>query len=235
MSAPLVSIITPAFNRPDFLVKTLESIFAQDYPAKEVIVVDDGSTEGVEKIREVCGAWPVRYIRQENRGPSAAYNSGAASSRGELLAFLDDDDLWAPGSLRLRVEHWQGEPESHHVVGRTRRFRENPDGGIEFIDSEEQARHIIGVGMEVMLKTAFEQLGGFDESLRMSEDVDLWMRMRAAGLRQKYIPEICLFNRQHAGKLTREDESKTRRGFLNALRLGMRRAKPRGECPANKP
>jgi glycosyltransferase involved in cell wall biosynthesis len=222
MSDPLVSFIIPTFNRPTFLAATLESVLAQDYPAKEIIVVDDGSTDNMA---EVCARFPVLYLRQENRGPSAAYNLGASRCRGELLVFLDDDDLCPPGSLRVRVEHWQRDPGCHHVVGRLRRFREERPGHIEFIDSEEQAANIICVGPEVMMRRAFEKVGGFDESLRMSEDVDLWLRMREAGFRQKFIPEICLFNRMHPGKLTAADQVETRNGFINALHMRMQRAR----------
>ena len=225
MNTPLVSIIIPTFNRPAFLAATLASVTGQDYPAKEIIVVDDGSTTDVETTVDDCKKYGAHYLRQENRGPSAAYNHGAARSNGELLMFLDDDDLCPPGSLRTRVEHWQADPSFHHVVGRLRRFQEEVPGRIEFIDSEEQAALIICSGAEVMMRTAFEQVGGYNESMRMGEDVDLWMRMREAGLRQKFIPEICLHNRMHPGKMTLQSDAQTRSGFIDALRKRMQRDK----------
>jgi len=220
MTEPLVTFVIPTCNRPALLAATLGSVLAQDYAAKEIIVVDDGSTD---ETAEVCARFPVVYLRQENRGPAAARNRGAGAARGELLAFLDDDDLCPPGSLGVRVEHWKDDPGCHHVVGRIRRFREETPGCIEFIDTEGQATHIIGVGPEVMLRSAFEKVGGFDESLRMSEDVDLWLRMGEAGLRRKLIPEICLFNRKHPGQITVSAPDETRDGFLNALRIRMQR------------
>ena len=230
MNDPLVSFIIPTFNRPAFLAAALESIFTQDYPAKEIIVVDDGSTGGTT---ETCARFPVLYLHQENRGPSAARNLGATRCGGDLLVFLDDDDLCPPGSLQARVEQWRRDPGWHHVVGRVRRFQEDQPGHIEFIDSPEQAANIICSGAEVMMRTAFEQVGGYDEALRMSEDDDLWMRMREAGLRQKFIPETCLFNRRHPGNATAVERNVEQKSFVKALHLKIQRGKQQQQHPAS--
>ena len=224
MDEPLASIIIATYNRSGFLRSALASLFSQDYPAKEIIVVDDGSTDETEA---VCGHYPVCYFRQENRGVAAARNLGVARCHGELLIFQDDDDLCPPGSLRLRVRHWRDDPTCHHVVGRLRRFREERDGRIDFIDPEVPAYNFHCLGAELMLRTAFEQVGGFNETLRMSEDLDLWLRMREGGLRHKLIPEVCLFYRRHSGNAT-HDRDDSKKKFLSVLHEGMQRRRQQG-------
>lgn len=98
----LVSIIIPAFNRESTIAASVESALAQDHPKIEVIVVDDGSTDGTIGELERFGDRIV-VIRQPNAGPSAARNRGVANAKGEIVAFLDSDDLWLPGKVSRQV------------------------------------------------------------------------------------------------------------------------------------
>ena len=219
MSDPLVSFIIPAYNQGGLLAATLADLLAQDYPAKEIIVVDDGSTDDTA---EVCARFPVFYHYQENRGPAAARNFGAAQCRGELLVFHDQDDLCPPGSLRARVIHWQSEPDSHCVIGRLRRFCERAPGDIEFIESEEEASHYLCMGAAMVRRRAFEQLSGLDASLFGSDDTDFYLRAREAGMKLKLIPEICLFYRRHPGNIT-HNLDKSDKNLLSVLHMAMQR------------
>ena len=196
---PLVSIIIPTRNRVSLLKETLGSVLSQDYGAREIIVVDDGSEDGTG---ELCRALPVHYVRSPKRGCSAARNTGASACSGDLLAFLDDDDLWPEGSLSARVRRWRETAECHHVVGRVRRFRSDGDGVVSFLEDEIHARHMVGIGAGVMLREAFFEAGCFDESLSVDEDTDLWFRMKSAGMSLRMIPEICLHYRRHEGNTT---------------------------------
>lgn len=200
---PLVSVIIPTRNRASLLRETLNSVLCQEYGAREIIVIDDGSEDGTG---ELCREFPVHYVRTTQRGRSAARNAGASAAAGDLLAFLDDDDLWPERSLSLRVRRWEEDPECHHLVGRVRRFRVDSEGDVSFLDDERQARHMVGVGAGVMLRKAFFAAGGFDESLSTDEDTDLWFRMKAAGMRLRMIPEICLHYRRHEGNTTSSHE-----------------------------
>jgi len=219
MGEPLVSIVIPTYNRSALLRSSLESLISQNYPAKEIIVVDDGSTDETETI---CGQYPVGYFRQEKGGVSAALNLGVDRCQGELLVFLDDDDLCPPDSLALRVTRLQADTAFHHVVGRLRRFRAETDGQIEFMDPEDPPYNFNHLGAGVLRRTAFEKVGGFNETLRMSEDVDLWMRLREAGMRHKPIPEVCLFYRRHSDNCT-HDIDNSQKEFLSVLHRGMHR------------
>ena len=199
MSPPLVSVIIPTLNRSLLLEETLQNALSQDYGEREIIVVDDGS---LDDTRQVCSRYPVQYLYQEQSGCSAAKNKGVRHASGVLVAFLDDDDLWPPGSLAARVSCWLGEPTYDHIVGKVRRFQTNLKGQISFIDREEDSKHMFNLGAGLMLKRSFESIGGFDESLSLSEDTDLWFRMREAGMFLKMIPEICLYYRRHDGNVT---------------------------------
>jgi GT2 family glycosyltransferase len=117
MTFPSVSVVIPVFNRTAFLGEAIESVLAQSYSgAIEIIVVDDGSTLPVES--EFAAAFPmVRFLRQPNRGLGAARQAGAEVATGELLAHLDDDDVWPSDSLQRRVAILAAHPEVHVVAG----------------------------------------------------------------------------------------------------------------------
>ena len=103
-SKPIVSVIIPTFNRSAMVREAVESVLSQTFDGFELIVVDDGSTDGTtDALRPLAGA--IRLIRQENRGVSAARNRGVAAARGALLAFLDSDDLWLPEKLAVQMSY----------------------------------------------------------------------------------------------------------------------------------
>lgn len=231
MSDPLVSIIIPTFNRPVLLGLTLDDLQAQDYPAKEVIVVDGGAEEGIGEIRQICESRSARYVRQEDSGISCARNLGFNLSHGELILFQDDDDLCPPGSLRARVAHWQSEPDSDHVIGKLRRFWEPEPGKMEFIEPEDQTHHYMILGAEMMTRRAFARVGGFDPAILRSEDTDLFLRTREAGMKLKFIPEICLFYRRHPGNITHnlDQADKTMLSVLHMTMQRRRREREQGQ------
>ncbi len=102
------------YNGEEFLARAIESVWAQNYRPLEVIVVDDGSSDGTAS---VARRWPeVRYLYQPNQGHGTAKNTGIARARGEYLAFLDADDWWKPEKLRLQVERLRSHPEAGYVI-----------------------------------------------------------------------------------------------------------------------
>ena len=140
MSEALVSCTVPVYNGERFLRDAVSSIIAQSHKAFEVIVVDDGSTDGTSA---VARSFPeqVRYVRQENAGPAAARNRGVTEARGRFLAFLDADDLWLPDKLARQIAMLEGDPTIACSVcliqnvwvgateGESTRWREHPRGG----------------------------------------------------------------------------------------------------------
>src|SRR5438552_14845568 len=114
---PSTSVIIPTFNRRDMLVKALDSVAAQTYRDFEIIVVDDGSTDGTDQLFARGRFENLTYLRQSNRGPSAARNAAASMATSEYLAFLDDDDEFLPTKLELQIRALEQHPDWGLVAG----------------------------------------------------------------------------------------------------------------------
>ncbi len=181
----LVSAIIPTFNRLGLVREALASVRAQRGVAYETIVVDDGSSDGTAAALEREFAGGVRVVRSERRGVAAARNVGVAMSRGDLIAFLDSDDLWLPDKLAAQVDFLQRHPAAsvcqteeiwvrNGVRINPRAHHRKPSGDI----FEASLRLCLVSPSAVMLRRSlFDRLGGFDETLAVCEDYDLWLRM----------------------------------------------------------
>ena len=182
---PKISIIIPTYNRRELVREAIASVMAQSYRDFELIVVDDGSEDRTAAIvHEFAG---VRYVYQPNRGVSAARNHGVALSSGELIAFLDSDDLWQPRKLEHQVLFFVTYPEvpicQTEEIWLRNGVRVNPHnkhrktGGDLFARSLE--RCLVSPSTVMLSRDLFERIGGFDESLSVCEDYDLWLRITA--------------------------------------------------------
>lgn len=178
---PLVSVIITTYNRRDFLKDALRSVLSQDYEDKEIIVVDDGSTDGSED--EVKGL-PIRYLRKENGGISSARNAGLHIARGEFIAFLDVDDLWKKKKLstQVAVMNETGVPLTYtdeiwikngKRINQKKRHRKYSGHIFEHC----LPLCIISASSAVINRSVFERVGLFDESLPVCEDYDMWLRI----------------------------------------------------------
>jgi glycosyltransferase involved in cell wall biosynthesis len=199
MQSSLVSVVIPTFNRePRMLGGAIESVLAQDVPSLEVIVVDDGSETSAGWVVERYGH-PVRLHEQQNGGIGSARNAGTALSRGELLAFLDSDDLWEPDKLGRQVEALGSDSELEAVFGQAEQFYDAE------VDDAFKLRHpiknhIIDAWLSsamLIRREAFDRIGIFDESGSISPDVDWFLRAKEAGLRMAMLPHIVYRRRLH--------------------------------------
>lgn len=187
---PRVSVVIPCKDRPEQLLRALESVREQTVPPDEVIVVDDGSEQPLAL--DTVGAIPFKLIRQVNRGPSAARNRGIQEASGDWIALLDSDDTWLADKLETQLELVSRYEEAGFCVcdmvvhGRsTPEFPFAPrDGATDgFVDDALDRLlpgcyiHTSGV---MFRKDVFTAVGGFDESLWYCEDRDLWLRLAAA-------------------------------------------------------
>lgn len=215
-----VSVIIPSFNRRQCLARALDSVLAQTRPADEVIVVDDGSSDGSGDM--IARHYPrVHYLYQQNRGVSAARNAGIRAASGDWIALLDSDDQWLPDKLALQLQALEsataeaGGAEQVLVhcdeIWIRRGRRVNPmdkhakAGGWIF----ERCLPLCAISPSAALikKTLLQELGGFDESLPACEDYDLWLRICAAypvlyvdrPLLKKYGGHDDQLSRQHWG------------------------------------
>lgn len=196
-STPLLSVIVPAYDMAAFTRQTVESLLAQDYPDLEIIVVDDGSKDDTPAVLESFGS-RIRSLRQANGGACRARNHGFSVSRGEFVAFADCDDLWEPHKARRAVEYLQAHPEAGMVHSHTywidaagrivgpRSFPARPSGRIfpSLILGNQ-----INNSTPVVRRTVFERAGGWDESIFIPADWDLWLRL-ARQAEVGFIPEV---------------------------------------------
>lgn len=200
-SRPPVSVIIPVFNGERFIEEAVQSVMAQKYPALEIIVVDDGSTDRTGMIVREKLPGDIRYFRQENKGPAAARNLGIMNATGEFIVFLDVDDKWPEGNLNVMVDKMIEEPGMQVITGYAQLMQKDASGGYEHIgDPKESFKHFIGAA--IYRKEAFEKVGLFDPSLRFGEDTDWYMRANEAGTSMKRLEEITLFVRRHGGNMT---------------------------------
>lgn len=180
MSDPLVSVIIPAFNAAPYLMETLESVFAQTYQHFEVIVVDDGSTDGTAEILDSYGD-RITVTRQPHAGNVAlARNAAIRQARGEYIACLDADDVWLPDKLEQQVAIMK--ESSCSLVGSASRARLPQDGQARTVTIDDLLLRNRFVASSVMMKrSCLDAVGVFDEDpgLVAVEDWDLWLRIAA--------------------------------------------------------
>jgi glycosyltransferase involved in cell wall biosynthesis len=183
---PKVSVVIPTYDRIETLPRSLDSVINQTFPDWELIVVDDGSTDGTDKM--ILRDYPaVRLHRQENGGVSSARNSGAALASGEWIAFLDSDDAWLPEKLERQLSALANEPElrlSHtDEIWIRNGKRVNQPKGYAKSGGRIYLRCLplccICPSSVLLRRDLFDVIGGFDETLAVCEDYDLWLRITA--------------------------------------------------------
>ncbi len=199
----LISCIVPVFNGERYLAEALDSILAQTWRPLEVIVVDDGSTDGSAAVVAKYGA-EVSYIHQANAGPAAARNRGLDAALGEFIAFLDADDLWHKEKLARQMARFEARPEldlcSAHVENfwspDVKREKDRPsDGGL--------AKTQPGVTQAIVARRAlFDKIGPFDAALMYRDAMEWFSRAVDAGAVMETLPDVLVFRRIHRDNLS---------------------------------
>ncbi len=201
----LVSVVIPVFNGDKYLAEAIDSALEQTYSPVEVIVVDDGSTDGSGQIADGYRD-AITSIHQERGGNGAARNHGVSVSRGELLSFLDADDRWHPTKLARETELLAARPELSGARSLVHEFI-SPE-----IDEETRRRiratHDAIPGLHhygTMRREAFGRLGGFSTDLQLAVGVDFSARWADLDLSSELVPEPLVERRLHkANNWTRE-------------------------------
>jgi glycosyltransferase involved in cell wall biosynthesis len=215
---PAVSIVIASYNRAKYLGATIDSVLCQTFQDFEVIVVDDGSTDDTRQLVETYGS-RVRYYFQANRGPSAARNLGVQNARGRWIAIQDSDDLSLPNHLATLYGYVTAKPEcalifangsylggqEHHraTIIPTEKSRRLAQQGVTLDDIFEKS--IVRLQASLIAKSAYDALGGHDESLRICMDLDLAFRL-FMNYPVKYLDEIVFQYRKHDGNIGRNEE-----------------------------
>jgi glycosyltransferase involved in cell wall biosynthesis len=226
---PLVSVIIPLFNGERFLAAALDSVLAQTYRPLEIIVVDDGSSDaGADIARSHAG---VHLVAQANAGNGAARNAGIARARGDLVAFLDQDDVWAPEKLDLQVRRMTTDAGLGYTVAHHRFFIEPGCARPSWLRAELLDRIVPGFvpGTLVARAWLFGRVGLFDTRYANGSDTDWFVRCRDSGVPMALLDEVLLFRRIHDTNLSGDARS----GMSDLLRtvhaaLVRRRVPPSG-------
>lgn len=186
-----VSVIMPTYNRKNMIGRAIESVLNQTFKDYELIIVDDGSTDGTEEnLRKIVKENSrIYYFKQENKGPSSARNFGISKAKGNYLAFLDTDNIWHPNFLEVMMDVLEKNPDYMMAYGSQNLLLVSPSkkGELSIIARKVRSEkynsirltneNFIDVNSVVLRTKVFDELGGFDESLKSLEDWDLFARI----------------------------------------------------------
>lgn len=190
----MISVVMAAHNGAEFLPAALASIEEQQFPDLEIILVDDGSTE------ELHAPAVVRVFRQPQSGPSAARNRGIKESRGQVIAFLDIDDVWAAGHLSRLSSALDAHPEAGIAQGWMQQRSEDRISG---------AYRMPYCGSCLFRRKVLDLCAGFDETMRLGEDYDLMFRCWEKDVVKIDVPEVSLIYQRHGGNVTRGKQTES--------------------------
>jgi glycosyltransferase involved in cell wall biosynthesis len=210
-----ISVVIPCYNAAPFLRQALDSVFGQTLQPVDVVLVDDGSTDDSVAIAEAAG-YPVQIIRQPNQGPSIARNVGTAATRGEYLAYLDADDLWAPRSLEALAAAVEGRPNRVGLMS-CAVFEDDPSRPTAVYDRPYAGffPHIIEANLRnpicfLTSRAHFERVGGFTRGTRIFEDWDFWAQIALLGAELVCVPYVGGLYRRHPAATLKTVQAKKR-------------------------
>jgi glycosyltransferase involved in cell wall biosynthesis len=199
-----VSAIIPAYNAAPYLAEAVESILGQNYQPLEILIVDDGSTDGTPEVASRFAGSNVRYIRQPHSGSPFALNNGLRNAGGNLICFLDSDDVWTPDKLALQVPLIMQDATVEIVLSHQRRMW-RPKGSSDYRFTEpELALHPQSC---VFRRSVFDKVGLFDTSFKYTADWDWFMRARELGVKFVVHLEVTNYYRRHDNNLTNDNAS----------------------------
>ena len=222
-----LSVIVPLYNTRAYIAAAVSSILAQTRQPDEIVVVDDGSTDGSPEL--LAGYAPrVRVIRQVHAGSSTALNRGIGETTGDIIAFLDADDLWEKDKLALQESILRAEPEVDGVFGLVQQFsQDGAEGGVRIL---REAQHGVSRITLLIRRTAFDRFGLFDATMRVADFVPWYAQAVAAGLKVRMLERIVAHRRIHDANsgITHRDEQQQESllGLKRALDLRRRRCHP---------
>ena len=216
-----ISVIVPVHNGARFLSEALRSVKGQTLPADEIIVVDDGSSDGSADI--VRRDYPdVILIRQPRAGAAAARNAGARRARCEALAFLDHDDLWPPDRNAALLQAWRAHPEADVVCGAFRLLVEPGASDDERLRRADGGHAPFLVGALMIRRSLWLAQGGMQSERDHAEDLDLYLRLSEAGASILRIDAATLIYRMHGANQSRA-AARNSSALLSTLRAAVLR------------
>lgn len=197
-NGPVISVITPTYNRADFLPEAVRSVLDQTFKDFELLIVDDGSTDNTPEVLEpFLKDGRVLYEFQQNQGQSAARNRALAKARGQFICFLDSDNAWLPNKLEHQLEAFDQHPEVDIVYGDIVTIdeegrelsRKNMRRYSGHIASHMLKDNFVSMNTTMARRYCFDEMGGMSGKRRVADDYDLWLRF-SAKYRFLYLPEV---------------------------------------------
>ncbi len=204
MAYRLVSVVMPSFNQAQFIRESIMSVLDQDYPALELIVMDGGSTDGTLDVLESIRDARLTWVSEKDKGQTDAINKGMRRAKGEILTYLNSDDLLLPGAVRFTAEYFEAHPDISVIFSDANLIQ--GDGAVY---SDFRARPYTLVSAitggqpnpqqgTFWRRAVMERIGLFDEALHYCLDYDYWIRMALAGYEIRYVPGFRGAFRLHA-------------------------------------
>lgn len=221
-SCPLISVIIPVYNGEQFLDESITSVFLQNYSPLEIIIIDDGSSD---RSREIATSYTdVLYLYQENAGTAAARNRGIKMSKGDLIAFLDADDIWMPNKLALQLAALQNDLALDMVTGYVQQFL-SPE-----LAEQERRRYsfrmqpLAGFIPSAILvkKHIFGRIGLFHENCRSGEAIS-WFALAREKLRMGVLSNLIVKRRIHGKNLSLLDKPEKNTEIIRILKRALDR------------
>lgn len=222
----MISVVIPVFNGEAYIGGAIQSVLDQTLAAQEILVVDDGSSDGTAG---VVGRYlpHVRYYRQANRGPGAARNVGIRETAGGLIAFLDADDVWLPEKLRLQKAALDEEASLDLVFCNMTQFRspELSETAAAALVCDETPQPSPLSSCMLARRTVFERTGPLREDLK-AEFVDWYLRVQEAGLKMRTLDDLLVKRRIHGGNFSLMNKD-VRHEYLRSLKASLDRRRAR--------
>ena len=222
ITPPLVSVVIPVFNGVAYLVEAIESVRTQTHSTFDIIVVDDGSTDGTASLANRLADW-VRYVRQENAGPAAAMNRGVTMARGQFISFLSADDVWLPEKLAWQVAALSANTKVDAVFGHMQHFisPELSPAEAASLKCPPDPMPAYSAGTLLTKIEIFRAVGLFDETFRVGEFIDWYSRAVDLGLNIEMLPQVVSRRRVHGSNHSLS--AKAPQGYARALKAALDR------------
>ena len=218
---PSVSAVITAYNSARFIADAIASIRSQRSAPDEIIVVDDGSTDGTDTIVKKLGT-DIRYVWQANGGEASARNCGIALAQGDAIGFLDADDAWPSDRLEKLLRPLQ-DPRTEIVCGRARTFSEGSWTTAAAASTTDRLEgFLMSFGCALIRRAMFERIGKVDEAMHHGVDLDWFLRAREQNVPIVVIEDIVLLYRRHDQNMTRDVDA-GREGLMRTVKQSLDR------------
>jgi glycosyltransferase involved in cell wall biosynthesis len=220
--APDISVVIPVHNGERYLAECIQSVLDQNHPALELLVIDNGSTDGTADVARAFSS--IRYFHLPGKGLSKALNHGLEQCRGAFLAFLDADDLWPPNRLAVQLDVLARSPAVELVFGHVEQFispelEESAKAKLSIRDKRLPGRYRGGM---LIRKESFWRVGPFEPSMDYAEFIDWYMRAAEHNIREVMLPEVVTLRRVHGANLGYTERNK-RVEYARVLKRGLDR------------